>query len=94
MPADKANAHAVAKLVISAHENLRAAQTALASALVFAEDDYEHNADKLGDAKGDAPQDDLPQAFGVIVECDTEQQQTRLLAQLDGEGFRVRALMT
>lgn len=41
----------------------------------------------------DAPQDDIPAVFGVIVECDTEAQQARLLEQLDGEGFRVRALM-
>jgi hypothetical protein len=51
----------------------------------------------LGDGDGeggDAPEDNLPATFGVIVECDTEQQQARLLAQLDGEGFRVRALMS
>jgi ParB-like chromosome segregation protein Spo0J len=56
--------------------------------------DIDGLADKLGDKGGDAPTDDLPSTFGVIVECDTEQQQARLLAQLDGEGFRVRALMT
>ena len=56
--------------------------------------DVDGLADKLGDDNpGDAPEDDLPAAFGVIVECDTEQQQARLLTQLDGEGFRVRALM-
>jgi ParB-like chromosome segregation protein Spo0J len=53
----------------------------------------EGESDKLGDKEGDAPTDDLPASYGVIVECDTEQQQARLLAQLDGEGFRVRALM-
>jgi ParB-like chromosome segregation protein Spo0J len=57
--------------------------------------DIDGLADKLDDDKGgDAPTDDLPATFGVIVECDTEQQQARLLAELDGEGFRVRALMS
>lgn len=55
--------------------------------------DLDKMADKLGDGPGDAPADDLPVTYGVIVECDTEQQQARLLAQLDSEGFRVRALM-
>lgn len=49
--------------------------------------------DEDGDGGGDADEDDIPAAFGVIVECDTEQQQARLLTQLDGEGFRVRALV-
>ncbi len=44
--------------------------------------------------EGDAPTDDLPVTWGVIVECDNEDQQTRLLADLDGNGWRVRALMT
>lgn len=50
----------------------------------------------LGDEEdegGDAPVDDLSAAYGIIVECDTEQQQAQLLAQLDGEGWRVRAMM-
>ena len=51
-------------------------------------------ADDEGDEGGDAGQDDLPGTYGVIVECETEAQQARLLEQLDGEGFRVRALMT
>jgi hypothetical protein len=46
------------------------------------------------DGGGDAPEDDLPSTFGVIVECDTEQQQARLLEQLDAEGFKVRAMIT
>jgi ParB/Sulfiredoxin domain len=45
--------------------------------------------------EGDAPTgDEPPVAWGVIVECDSEEQQARLLADLDGEGWRVRALMT
>lgn len=56
--------------------------------------DVDGLADKQGDDNpGDAPEDDVPAAFGVIVECDTEQQQARLLTRLDSEGFRVRALM-
>lgn len=45
-------------------------------------------------AAGDADVDELAEAYGVVVECDTEQQQTQLLAQLDDDGWRVRALMT
>lgn len=47
-----------------------------------------------GPGDGDAPEDNVPEKYGVIIECDTEQQQARLLADLDGEGWRVRALMT
>jgi hypothetical protein len=43
--------------------------------------------------EGDADTHESPHVFGVIVECDNEQQQARLLEQLDGEGFTVRALM-
>jgi len=43
--------------------------------------------------EGDAPISDSPHVFGVVVECDNEQQQATLLDQLDGEGFNVRALM-
>lgn len=43
---------------------------------------------------GDAPEDDVQGGYGVIVECETEAQQTRLLEQLDAEGFKVRAMVT
>lgn len=76
---------------------------ALAELLAALDGDYEgtgwdvHDvdglADKLGDENGDAPEDDLPERWGVIVECRTEAEQARLLAELDGEGFSVRALM-
>lgn len=49
--------------------------------------------DEGGPGEGDADQDDIEPAFGVIVTCDTEQQQARLLEQLDAEGFKVRALV-
>lgn len=49
--------------------------------------------DGNGEGSGDAPEDKLEPVYGVIVECDGEEQQARLLEQLDAEGFRVRALM-
>jgi ParB-like chromosome segregation protein Spo0J len=42
---------------------------------------------------GDAPVDDMPAVYGVVITCDDEAQQAELLAQLDGEGYKVRALM-
>jgi ParB-like chromosome segregation protein Spo0J len=42
---------------------------------------------------GDAPTDDLQQAWGVIVTCGTEEQQLDLLQKLGDEGLNVRALM-
>lgn len=42
---------------------------------------------------GDAPVDDSPVAYGVVVDCDNEEHQVRLLEQLEAEGLRVRALM-
>jgi len=76
---------------------------ALAGLLAALDGDYEgtgwdvHDigdlADKLGDGNDDAPTDEMPERWGVIVECQTEAQQARLLAELDGQGFSVRALM-
>jgi ParB-like chromosome segregation protein Spo0J len=43
--------------------------------------------------EGDADEDDIIPSYGVIVTCDSEQQQARLLEQLDAEGFKVRALV-
>jgi hypothetical protein len=43
---------------------------------------------------GDADTDDLtPSLFGLIVECDTEEQQVTLLEKLTEEGFTCRALL-
>jgi ParB-like chromosome segregation protein Spo0J len=78
---------------------------ALVELLSYLEDDYEGTGWTAEDVEklitppgpmdeGDAPTDDLPVTWGVIVECDSEDQQTRLLADLDGNGWRVRALMT
>jgi ParB-like chromosome segregation protein Spo0J len=46
------------------------------------------------EAHGDAGVDELPTTWGVIVRCDNEDQQQRLLEQLAEEGFDVRALIT
>lgn len=59
--------------------------------------DVDGLADALGrdgsPSGGDAPVDDLPEAWGVIVECGSEHEQAALLAELDGRGHKVRALM-
>lgn len=80
-------------------------RAALAESLAYLDGDFEGTGwtdadlaalfpDEDGDGKGDAPEDNLPNAYGVIVTCETEAQQARLLQQLDAEGFQVRALMT
>lgn len=43
---------------------------------------------------GDAPQDDLLQRWGVIVECGTEDDQVKLLGELADRGLNVRAIVT
>lgn len=45
------------------------------------------------DTGGDADVDELPDGWGVIVTCTSEQQQTTLLTQLNEEGFECRALI-
>lgn len=77
---------------------------ALAESLAYLDGDFEGTgwtADDLAalypdedEGTGDADEDNIPAAYGVIVECETEQQQARLLEQLDGEGFKVRALVS
>lgn len=44
-----------------------------------------------GDAGTD---DDLPERWGVVVECDNEDEQAELLAEFDGRGLKVRALIS
>jgi ParB-like chromosome segregation protein Spo0J len=77
----------------------------LAELLSYLDDDYDgtgwtdEDVEKLLDppgpeGDGDAPVDNLPETWGVIVECGSEHEQAALLAQLDGDGYRVRALMT
>ncbi|MEU5863525.1 hypothetical protein ABZ815_20310 [Nonomuraea sp. NPDC047529] len=42
---------------------------------------------------GDADEDIRPEVWGIIVTCDNEEEQTRLLERLADEGWQVRALM-
>lgn len=42
---------------------------------------------------GDEPSVDPPDVWGVVVECQTEEQQVQLLERLAGEGFQCRALL-
>ncbi|MER6514723.1 hypothetical protein ABT158_48500 [Nonomuraea sp. NPDC001636] len=42
---------------------------------------------------GDADEDVRPEVWGIIVTCDNEEEQTRLLERLADEGWQVRALM-
>lgn len=42
---------------------------------------------------GDADIEDLPAAWGVIIECSTEDEQVELLERFGEEGLRVRAVM-
>ncbi len=43
--------------------------------------------------EGDAPTEESPHVYGVVIECDSETQQVELLDRLGEEGFTVRALM-
>jgi ParB family chromosome partitioning protein len=77
---------------------------ALAELLSYLDDDYDGTGWSAEDVAklieplpppGDAPTgDDMPVTWGVIVECADEIQQTGLLRQLSGDGWKVRALMT
>lgn len=55
-------------------------------------DDY---LDKLlaDDAVEDAPVDDIPEVWGVVIECPDEQTQVALLEEMLERGLSVRALM-
>jgi hypothetical protein len=46
-----------------------------------------------GGANDNAHQEEMPDLWGVVVECESEESQSDLLARLDGEGFKVRALL-
>ncbi|NKR94309.1 ParB N-terminal domain-containing protein [Rhodococcus hoagii] len=64
----------------------------------FTDDDLTKILDSLDDVEdlpdeGDADTDDDPAAYGVIVECRSEAQQTDLLQRFMDEGLTVRALM-
>ncbi|MFI6922508.1 hypothetical protein ACIBIZ_21385 [Nonomuraea spiralis] len=49
-------------------------------------------AEVLADVR-DADEDVRPEVWGIIVTCDNEGEQTRLLERLADEGWQVRALM-
>lgn len=59
----------------------------------YTEDDLANLLDPGELEYGDADIEHVPDQWGVVVECDTEQQQTRLLAKLMDEGYNVRALL-
>lgn len=64
------------------------------SATGWSEDDYLllTREEQLPDG-GDAPQDELTQRFGVIVECGSEADQVALLSELADRGLNVRAIV-
>ena len=43
---------------------------------------------------GDASVEQMPESFGVVVECSTEHDQTELLERLSSEGYTVRAMIS
>lgn len=43
---------------------------------------------------GDASSNEVPDVWGVVVECEGEEQQTALLERLLGEGYKCRALLS
>lgn len=59
----------------------------------YTDDDLQALLDNQLPAEGDAPTDDSPPLWGVIVTCQDEQQQTDLLERLAAEGHDVRALL-
>ena len=63
----------------------------------FSEEDLEKLlADATGDPlaeEGDAEEDDLPQSWGVIVQCRNEAEQAEMLMRFSEEGLNVRALV-
>lgn len=59
----------------------------------YTEDDLANLLDPGEPEDGDADIEQVPDQWGVVVECNTEQQQTRLLAKLMDEGYNVRALL-
>ena len=63
------------------------------SLLGFGQDDLDRIL-KENSGGGDAPPEPaLPEMWGIVVECESEEQQSDLLERLDGEGFNVRALL-
>lgn len=78
-------------------QDLDVADTELRELVGWTDSQFQQLVDGLDDplpSEGDAPLDDLPETWGVIVECDGEQEQATLLQRFTDEGLRVRALMS
>lgn len=62
----------------------------------YTQDDLDRLVDQITPVlpePGDADIEDLPAAWGVIIECDSEMEQTDMLQRFADEGLRVRAVM-
>ena len=59
----------------------------------FFTDDVHKMLDAASDREQDAEQDDIPDVFGVVVECSNDKEQRRLIDRLTKEGLKCRALM-
>ncbi|MGW6499353.1 hypothetical protein [Nonomuraea angiospora] len=83
--------------------DVRDADPDLLAAAGYTDDDLADLADAIaGDTSdrveelpepGDADEDVRPEVWGIVITCDNEEEQTRLLDRLAGEGWAVRALM-
>jgi 3',5'-cyclic AMP phosphodiesterase CpdA len=80
--------------------DVRDADPDLLAATGFTPDDLtrlartdDHRPDEELPEPGDADEDVRPEVWGIIVTCDNETEQTRLLERLADEGWQVRALM-
>lgn len=56
-------------------------------------DDLDKFIDPGLDDEEDAPIEEITTVWGVVIECDTEQDQVELLERFDGQGYKIRALM-
>lgn len=65
----------------------------LFAATAYTDDDLAKMLDTNLPPPGDAETLDMPQQWGVMVDCDDESMQVELLTRLADEGFRVRAIM-
>ncbi len=51
------------------------------------------SAEPNGDGGGDAPEDPLPEVWGIVIDCDSADQQAELLEEFSQRGLKPRALM-
>ncbi|MEV3981746.1 hypothetical protein [Nonomuraea sp. NPDC049758] len=80
--------------------DIRDADPDLLAATGYTDDDLtrmaaadDHQPEEELPEPGDADEDVRPEVWGIIVTCDNEEEQTRLLERLADEGWQVRALM-